>query len=108
MTFCVSPRAHMDRQVTESTTGVPVKCPSGAQMRRASRAPALVSPLLAGRIVDVSRLAIPRLPLSRIQGIVGLAAGLLSIAGFVFSATQTYLRPAPGSGEVVAIVRDAK
>jgi hypothetical protein len=60
------------------------------------------------RIVDVSRFATPRLPLSRIQGIVGLAAGLLSIAGFLFSATQAYIRPAFGSGEVVAIVRDAK
>jgi len=65
-------------------------------------------PCSMARIVDLQRFSLPRLPLSRIQGIVGLAAGLLSIAGFVFSATQAYLRPAPGSGEVVAIVRDAK
>jgi hypothetical protein len=58
--------------------------------------------------VDLQRLGLSRLPLSRIQGIVGLAAGLLSIAGFLFSAAQSYLRPAPGSGELVAIVREAK
>lgn len=46
-------------------------------------------------------------PLSRVQTIVGLAAGLVSIVGALASATQ-FFKPAPGMGEVVAVVQDAK
>ncbi len=45
--------------------------------------------------------------LSRFHSIVGLAAGLVSIVGAIFSTTQ-FFRPAPGMGEVVAVVQDAK
>ena len=50
------------------------------------------------------RIPRPNISLSRIQTIVGLAAGFLSIAG----ALVAFLRPAPDSGRLVAIVRDAK
>src|SRR5437879_3339512 len=42
--------------------------------------------------------------LSRVQTIVGLAAGILSITG----ALAAYLKPAPGKPELVVIVQDAK
>lgn len=45
--------------------------------------------------------------LSRFQAIVGLLAGLVSIAGALFSVTQLF-KPAPGMGEVVAVVQEAK
>ncbi|MBI4636468.1 MAG: carboxypeptidase regulatory-like domain-containing protein [Candidatus Rokubacteria bacterium] len=45
--------------------------------------------------------------LSRLQTIIGLTTGLLTIAGAVYSGVQ-YLRPVPSLGEVVAIVHDAK
>ncbi len=45
--------------------------------------------------------------LSRLQTIVGLTAGLLSITGALLSATQ-FFRPGPGMGEVVAVVQEAK
>ena len=45
--------------------------------------------------------------LSRFQAIVGLTAGLVSIAGAVFSPPQ-FLKPASGTGELVAIVQDSK
>src|SRR2546422_7639949 len=41
---------------------------------------------------------------SKLQTFVGLAAGILSIAG----ALAAFFRPAPGKGELVAIVQDAK
>ena len=45
--------------------------------------------------------------LSRLQSMVGLVAGLVSVSGAVFSVPQ-FFQPAPGMGEVVAIVREAK
>lgn len=46
-------------------------------------------------------------PLSRFRPIVGLLAGLISISGTLFSIPQLFTG-APGMGEVVAVVRDAK
>ncbi len=45
--------------------------------------------------------------LSRFQAIVGLLAGLISITGTLFSVTH-FFQPAPGTGEVVAVVQEAK
>jgi Carboxypeptidase regulatory-like domain len=45
--------------------------------------------------------------LSHVQTVVGLATGLISIAGALFSVTQ-YVKPAEGTGELVAIVRDGR
>ncbi len=45
--------------------------------------------------------------LSVFQSVVGLAAGLISIAGAAYSAVQLF-KPGPQFGEVVAIVREAK
>jgi hypothetical protein len=45
-----------------------------------------------------------KLSLSRVQTIVGLTAGILSIAG----AFVAFLRPAPDKGRLVTIVQDAK
>lgn len=46
-------------------------------------------------------------PLSRVQAIVGLFAGIVSVTGALYSVTQ-FFRPAPGMGEVVAVVQEAK
>src|SRR5262245_140001 len=46
----------------------------------------------------------PNISLSRIQTLVGLAAGILSITG----ALVAFLKPAPNKGKLVAIVQDAK
>lgn len=45
--------------------------------------------------------------LSRFQTIVGLLAGLVSVFGAVLSVPQ-FFKPAPGMGEVVALVQEAK
>ena len=45
-----------------------------------------------------------KISFSRLQTLVGLAAGILSIAG----ALAAFFRPAPGKGDLVAIVQDAK
>ncbi len=45
--------------------------------------------------------------LSRVHSVVGLAAGILSILGAVVSASQ-FFKPAPGTGEVLAIVQEAR
>ena len=45
--------------------------------------------------------------LSRIQAIVGLVAGIISVTGALYSVTQ-FFKPAPGTGEVVAVVHDAR
>jgi hypothetical protein len=45
--------------------------------------------------------------LSRFQTIVGLLAGLVSVFGAVYSVPQ-FFNPAPGMGEVVALVQEAK
>jgi len=45
--------------------------------------------------------------LSRFQTIVGLLAGLVSVFGAVYSVPQ-FFEPAPGMGEVVALVQEAK
>lgn len=45
--------------------------------------------------------------LSRVQAIVGLLAGIVSVIGALYSVTQ-FFRPGPGMGEVVAVVHDAK
>jgi hypothetical protein len=45
--------------------------------------------------------------LSRFQTIVGLLAGLVSVFGAVYSVPQ-FFKPAPGMGEVVALVQEAK
>src|SRR5207237_434968 len=45
-----------------------------------------------------------KISFSRLQTFVGLAAGILSIAG----ALAAFFRPAPGKAELVAIVQDAK
>ena len=45
--------------------------------------------------------------LSRVQTIVGLVAGLVSVFGAVYSVPQ-FFKPAPGMGEVVALVQEAK
>ena len=46
-------------------------------------------------------------PLSRFRAIVGLVTGLVSVFGTVLSVPQ-FFQPAPGMGEVVAIVQEAK
>ena len=48
-----------------------------------------------------------KVSLPRFQAIVGLTAGLFSIAGAVFSLPQ-FLKPASVTGELVAIVEDSK
>ncbi len=45
--------------------------------------------------------------LSRVQAIVGLLAGIISVTGALYSVTQ-FFRPAPGMGEVVAVVQEGK
>ena len=45
-----------------------------------------------------------KISFSRLQTLIGLAAGILSIAG----ALAAFFKPAPGKGELVAIVQDAK
>jgi len=45
--------------------------------------------------------------LSRFQAIVGLLAGLVSVFGAVLSVPQ-FFKPAPGMGEVVAVVQEAR
>jgi hypothetical protein len=45
--------------------------------------------------------------LSRFQTIIGLLAGLVSVFGAVYSVPQ-FFKPAPGMGEVVALVQEAK
>jgi len=49
----------------------------------------------------------PKVSLTWFQSIVGLAAGVISIAGGAYSAVQLF-KPGPQMGEVVAVVRDAK
>jgi hypothetical protein len=51
--------------------------------------------------------SILRVSLSRVQTIVGLLAGLVSVFGAVYSVPQ-FFKPAPGMGEVVALVQEAK
>lgn len=46
-------------------------------------------------------------PLSRVQAIVGLLAGIVSVTGALYSVTQ-FFRPTPGMGEVVAVVQEAR
>ncbi len=45
--------------------------------------------------------------LSRVQAIVGLLAGIISVTGALYSVTQ-FFRPPPGMGEVVAVVQEGK
>ena len=45
--------------------------------------------------------------LSRVQAIVGLLAGIVSVTGALYSVTQ-FFQPAPGMGEVVAVVQEGK
>ena len=47
------------------------------------------------------------IPLSRLQSFVGLAAGIVSITGALV-AIPGFFKPAPGKGELVTIVQDAK
>ena len=51
--------------------------------------------------------AVLNVSLSRFQSIVGLLAGLVSVIGAVLSVPQ-FFNPAPGMGEVVAVVQEAK
>jgi hypothetical protein len=48
-----------------------------------------------------------KISLSKLQTFVSLTAGLLSIIGALV-AIPNFFKPAPGKGELVAIVRDAK
>ena len=48
-----------------------------------------------------------RVSFTALQTIVGVTAGLISIAGGVYSGLQLF-KPAPSFGEVVAVVREAK
>src|SRR5437867_5091341 len=50
---------------------------------------------------------LPNLSLSRLQTFVSLAAGILSITGALVAITGLF-KPAPGKGELVAIVQEAK
>jgi hypothetical protein len=45
--------------------------------------------------------------LSRFQAVVGITAGLLSIAGMVYSTTRHYVRTPIPQGDIVAIVQEA-
>jgi hypothetical protein len=45
--------------------------------------------------------------LSRLQMVVGITSGLVSITGALYT-IPTFFKPAPGTGEIVAIVREAK
>jgi Carboxypeptidase regulatory-like domain len=45
--------------------------------------------------------------LSRFQAVVGITAGLLSIAGMVYSTTRHYVRTPVPQGDIVAIVQEA-
>jgi hypothetical protein len=44
--------------------------------------------------------------ISSLQSVVGFVAGITSIVGALYSAMR-YVKPAPGTGEVVAVVRSA-
>src|SRR5262249_54551935 len=48
-----------------------------------------------------------RVSLSKLQSFVSLAAGIVSITGALV-AIPKFFKPAPGKGELVAIVQDAK
>jgi hypothetical protein len=50
---------------------------------------------------------VPKPSLTALQSIVGLTAGLISIAGAVYSGVQLFT-PAPQFGDVVALVREAR
>jgi hypothetical protein len=54
-----------------------------------------------------SRLPVLTIPLSRVQMVVGLAAGLLSISGFLYPALRATRPPLP-LGELVTVVHEAK
>lgn len=44
--------------------------------------------------------------LSRFQAVVGITAGLLSIAGMLYSTTRHYIKP-PVQGDIVAVIQEA-
>lgn len=51
----------------------------------------------------------PQVSLSRVQAIVGVTAGLLSITGFLYSlVTRPAATPVATTGDIVAIVQDAR
>ncbi len=50
---------------------------------------------------------LPNISLSKLQTFVSLAAGILSITGALVAITGIF-KPAPGKGELVAIVQEAK
>jgi hypothetical protein len=54
-----------------------------------------------------NRLPVLTIPLSRVQMVVGLTAGLLSISGFLYPALRATRHPLP-LGELVAVVHEAK
>jgi Carboxypeptidase regulatory-like domain len=56
---------------------------------------------------SLPRRAFWKVSLSRVQAVVGLGAGILSILGAV-SSVPTLWKPAPGTGDLVAFVQDAK
>ncbi len=63
--------------------------------------------LAVGGVCAIKGNAVAKPSLSILQSVVGLAAGLISIAGATYSAVQLF-KPGPQFGDVVAIVREAK
>jgi hypothetical protein len=54
---------------------------------------------------------LPRLfrqPLSRVQAVIGIAAGVISIAGALYSTTLHYIKPPILQGDIVAVVQEAR
>lgn len=61
----------------------------------------------SGRLWLGKTWAVLNVSLSRVQAVIGLVAGIVSVTGALFSFTQ-FFRPAPGMGEVVAVVQEAR
>ena len=48
-----------------------------------------------------------RQPLSRVQAMIGITAGMISIAGALYSTTLHYVKPPLRQGDIIAVVQDA-
>lgn len=48
-----------------------------------------------------------RQPLSRLQAVIGITAGVISIAGMLYSTTRHYIKPPIRQGDIVAVVQEA-
>jgi hypothetical protein len=48
-----------------------------------------------------------RQPLSRVQAMIGITAGMISIAGALYTTTLRYVAPPIRQGDIIAVVQDA-